>query len=52
MILLYFLLIKKCASPRKEEAMFISIIKFITELFRLISTMITFLSSLKKNKKK
>ena len=52
MILLYFLLIKNVLLLRKEEAMFISIIKLIAELFRLISAMITFLSSIKKNKKK
>ena len=47
-----FLINKKSASPRKEEAMIISIIKLITEVISLISTMIKLLSSVKKNKKK
>ena len=52
MKLLYFLLIKKVLLLERLEAMLISIIKLIAELFRLISAMITFLSSIKKNKKK
>ena len=52
MKLFIFLINKKVLLQRKEEAMFVSIIKFITEVFRLISAMITFISSIKKNKKK